>query len=381
MFYSDRFPIMRTLLAPFRTSRAPHVLFIANGNIPTLQLSFLEPLRPIVERKDLVCSVLIERDIKGLQKRGATASTIRRLAPDVVVFCRYSGIEAEAIANAARELGAQIVFHVDDDLLNVPRSLGEKKYQFHSAPERLAAVRYLLEHSDLVYAANARLASSLKQQAKIKRVVTGEVYCASEIMRAPAEGKARRIGYMGIDHSEDLAAIAPAIATVLDLHPSLEFQVFGPMQLPSQLERFGQRITRIEQVHGYSEFKQRLVAAEWDIGLAPLVNTPFNHVKSNTKWVEYTAAGMATVASACPTYEACCDDDCGLLVEGTDPGPWSAALGFLVADVTRRHRVALNAQKRVRSDYSPERLQKQILDVLREAGLALSATPVTVPAR
>ena len=42
---------------------AKRILFVANGFIPTLQLSFFVPLQPLIESGEIVCSVLTELDV------------------------------------------------------------------------------------------------------------------------------------------------------------------------------------------------------------------------------------------------------------------------------------------------------------------------------
>ena len=47
-----------------------------------------------------------------------------------------------------------------------------------------------------------------------------------------------------------------------------------------------------------TEFPDRLMRERFDIALAPLAANPFNEARSNLKFLEYSLAGAATVASA-----------------------------------------------------------------------------------
>ena len=42
----------------------------------------------------------------------------------------------------------------------------------------------------------------------------------------------------------------------------------------------------------------------FDVGLAPLIHTPFNHAKSDIKLLDYLALGILPVVSDCPAYRA-----------------------------------------------------------------------------
>ena len=82
-------------------------------------------------------------------------------APDNIVFSRYSGPHSATIVDWARRNGVPVIYHIDDDLLGVPLELGERKYAYHNAPERLQAVRDLLQQADLVYTSTAVLRQRL----------------------------------------------------------------------------------------------------------------------------------------------------------------------------------------------------------------------------
>ena len=63
----------------------------------------------------------------------------------------------------------------------------------------------------------------------------------------------------------------------------------------------------------------------WHIGLAPLRDTEFNRYKSELKWLEYTALGLAVVASDRAAYAAVQDGVRGRLV-ADNPAAWAEAI-------------------------------------------------------
>lgn len=345
-----------------RSKGCRSVLIIANDLIPTVQLSFLKPLTAAVEANELSIKFWSEKDIRTMSKLGAVALRLKTLAPDIVVFSRYSGIMAREILASCVSSKVPTVYHIDDDLLNVPRSFGEKKYLFHNDPARLGAVRHLLENADLVYAANARLAKHLGNLARIRAIEAGSIYCASDIYRNPNVRPTFRIGYMGFDHAEDFAVATPALDAIMQRFPEVTFAMFGPVPIPATLARFGERIRVIDPVRDYESFRLRLAEEEWDVGLCPLVRSEFNLLKSDTKWVEYTASGMATVASADTIYDACCADGCGVLA-GAAPDDWEGAIAALVQNSDLRLAIAKKAQAKVAEAYSVVALARQIMEV------------------
>ena len=60
---------------------------------------------------------------------------------DLLVLSRFTSASGLEWIGAARDAGVAVVFHIDDDLLAVPESLGEAKYNAYNRPERLQALR------------------------------------------------------------------------------------------------------------------------------------------------------------------------------------------------------------------------------------------------
>jgi len=213
-------------------------------------------------------------------------------------------------------------------------------------------------------------------------ITVGQVYPTSGLMRLPGSGPARRIGYMGgRDHGHDLELVLPGLAAVMRDHPDTTFEIFGAIPIPEILLPFGDRIVPVPPVSDYSQFLQALADRKWDVGLCPLAPIGFNRMKANTKWVEYTACGMAVVASRDMVYDTCAGGGAGLLV---DADGWEGALRALVTEPDLRGDLVRTAQVRLLRQYSRDSLRVQIIgvfdaaaDVLaRRAGSARGLTPL-----
>jgi hypothetical protein len=342
------------------------VLFIANANVPTLQLSFEKPLRSLVERGVLASQLLTEAELRKLggDNEDQVGGDVRRLlsdyAPSLIVFCRYSGPVHAEIVKWARHSGVPILYHIDDDLLAIPEDIGARKHALHNRPERLEAVRTLLKASDLVYASTENLRAKLLEYFPNLPVKAGKIYCSGAALHGPSRHAARRVGYMAsADHAHNLAMIIPAIVTLLDRHDHVGFELFGSISVPAGLERFGDRITKAPPVSDYERFLEEFSARGWDIGICPLVPIPFNRMKANTKWVEYTSAGVAVVASRGMVYDECCAEGCGLLADSSEE--WLAALELLVTDDQARADQIERAQLKLANEYNVAILREQVL--------------------
>lgn len=364
---------------PAATEPPRRVLFIANALLPTLQLSFLKPLAPLVAEGRVQTDILTELDmvdVFGKEFRSEASADwligqCERIAPDVIVCCRYSGPHPRRIARYAQSRGIPLIYHVDDDLLNIPPEIGEKKYLAHNKPNRLLTVRTLMEEATLVYCSNQALKRRFRSQGFTAPMVAGEIYCASRIYRAAQRTPVRRIGYMGFGHEHDFEGVLPALERYLERNSAVELELFGSIPRPDTLARFGSRVSEVPPVRDYGAFRQALADREWAIGICPLVNTPFNAVKANTKWVEYTSSGMAVIASKGLIYDDCAGGGRGILVT---PDEWDAALQALTDDPELRYRMVVQAQAHLALHYSDEKLQRQVLDVLDTAAAMAGGT-------
>ena len=119
-------------------------------------------------------------------------------------------------------------------------------------------------------------------------------------------------------------------------------------------------------------------SAGYDIGLAPMVDDDFHRAKTNNKFREYGASGIAGIYSDVPLYSAWIENDkTGLLVENL-PEAWYAAMVRLIENPSLRQQIAQVARDKVKGLYSEEQFeqewQRQILSVLSQPAPAMPAT-------
>lgn len=356
-----------------RGQRPLRVLFIANGRLPTLDLYFTLPLAKLVETGKVIWTLLTEADLLAKHGKHAAGSTgfarVRQTfddaQPDVIVFCRYSGPHAAFLLQYAQQSGVACLLHLDDDLLNVPIELGEAKFKFHNSPERLAAIRFLLEGSDLIFCSTSVLLRHLQASGFTTPMHSGPVAVGMDILRPATLRRVRKIGYMGFDHDRDFEVALPAIVRYLRRHGDVTLELFGRILRGPALEEFGERVVVLPPIKGYIDFREAFAARDWDIGICPLLDTPFNARKSDLKWAEYTAVGAAVVASAGTIYDECARGDCARLCDNSES--WFQALDELTSHPERRFHLVEQAQRRLALDYSLDRMRTEVMGVLARA--------------
>jgi glycosyltransferase involved in cell wall biosynthesis len=357
-------------------NRPLRILFVANGPLPTLDLYFILPLAQLVDDGKVVWTTITESQLVAENGSLATGNAgwlnMRRrflgAEPDVVVFCRYSGPHAAALLDLAHQHDVPCMLHLDDDMLNVPRELGEAKFNFHNHPDRLAAIRNLLNGCDLVFCSTPVLRDRFADMGFRTPMLVEPIAVGMDILRPAVLRPVRKLGYMGFDHEKDFEIALPAVIRYLRQHPDVTLELFGRIPRGARLEEFGSRVVVIPPIHGYLDFRAAFAAREWDIGICPLEDIPFNARKSDLKWVEYTSVGAAVVATSGTIYDKCGSDGCARLCD--DEESWFRALDELTRDPKARFALVERAQKRLAQEYSLDHMRGQVLGALRATMVA-----------
>ena len=109
--------------------------------------------------------------------------------------------------------------------------------------------------------------------------------------------------------------------------------------LPPGIDRLGPPPNALRSYPGFVHWLSS-VQPGWDIGLAPLLDTPFNACKSPIKAMDYAALGMVALVSDSPVYRGCLADGSAGQLVCNNPAAWYAALDRLVRDPDKRRTIA-----------------------------------------
>ena len=102
----------------------------------------------------------------------------------------------------------------------------------------------------------------------------------------------------------------------------------------------------------YSDYARELQDSDIDIALVPLQDNLFNRCKSNIKWLEYSACGIAGIYSSLSPYSDCIEQGKTGILAGMKGDEWIAALELLIDDPEKRRIIAREAREKVLSSYT-----------------------------
>lgn len=369
----------------FSQEKPLNVLFVANGIIPTLGVSFLHPLSDLIASGCIKDGYLTEVDLKeyaklSVNKRAKMQEHLEQVwtdfQPDLVVSCRYSGPLSAEITTLCNEQNIPFILYLDDDLLNVPKELGPEKYAYHNHPKRTGAIRLSMEQADVIYSSTEELSRKIQSDTCNSNIVTAQIFCAGQEFSTAFDKDSRVFGYMGFGHSYDLDVALDGIVSLLSRRTDVSFELFGTIPKPEVLNQFGSRVKVRPPVRSsYMKFMQIMNELEWAVGITPLADLEFNRFKANTKWVEYSSAGIAVVSSDHLVYRNSLLPDNGLLVSKNED--WGAAIEKLLDDAQLRKSVVFNAQRKIQNSFNQKQLQDQVLELFQRVGINLDITETT----
>jgi glycosyltransferase involved in cell wall biosynthesis len=135
-----------------------------------------------------------------------------------------------------------------------------------------------------------------------------------------------------------MAMIARPVRRFIDTTPGTELHLIGTDFRPT----VGHASARF--THWVKDPADMFGLLDFDIGLAPLTDHPFNHAKSAVKALEYASQGIPVIASDLPPYrDFVTDGVTGFLV--SKEKHWLDRLRLLAADADLRETMGRKARE------------------------------------
>lgn len=237
-----------------------------------------------------------------------------------------------------QEHGIAVVWDTDDDVLHAPRSrelrrvVGGRRQvrRFHELSLEVART------VDLVTTTNETLAEVFRDAGAERVAVIGNHLDRVE----PRLPRRKHVGVLvgivaGVEHAPDVKALklSQVLRELQREHEHLHVVAIGvdlglkERYVHTPKVPFDQLLPRIR---------------EFDIGLAPLADSPFSRSRSDVKLKEYASMGVPWLASPVGPYAAI--DPAAAGGQLVDDADWLDALDALIADP--QHRAALAEQAR-----------------------------------
>ncbi|WP_374318947.1 hypothetical protein [Pseudoxanthomonas kaohsiungensis] len=256
-----------------------------------------------------------------------------RFRPDVVIWNRAALSTREAVdkmASTAQQLGASLIYDLDDNLLAMDEHPERDSYR-----GLIEAVAVSVARAGRVWCSTIPLRDALVSRGAraewMPNALDPSMWTSSvPSIPRPAHhpGHVLQLLYMGTrTHDQDFLLLEEALSRVHRLRPGkfkLTLVGVAAAPLPSH-DWLEHRVPPAHVGASYPAFVHWFIQQrDFDVGLAPLVDTLFNRSKSSIKVLDYAGIGLPTIASNVPAYALDMDGD-RILVDNT-PDRWADIL-------------------------------------------------------
>lgn len=257
--------------------------------------------------------------------------------------------------------GKPVIYEVDDLLLDLPADNHLKSW----AGETVDLFPWLLPRVTAITVSTPLLAKEFSVFNPSVHVIPN--LADTELFQAVVTKKNGPviIGFSGtVTHARDLKKIGEALFRVADRYGDKVAFSFMGLSASEFSSLPGFRFLDFER--DYASYGKALSSSGIDIALVPLQDNNFNRCKSNIKWLEYSACGIAGVYADLPPYNTSIRHGASGVLVDDDPDKWFQAICLLIDHPELRQRIANQAKTEVLSHHSLKR-GSQVLYTLYES--------------
>jgi len=224
---------------------------------------------------------------------------------DVLILQRHCSAAAELLLHEFHRKGKRVILDVDDWLRGIPPYWPAYNTYWHRGQEkpteRLLYHERLARAADMVTCTTEPLAERMRAYNAEVRVVPNCIMWADWDTVIPLERRTDMrpvVGWFGLPYYwESWAHMADPVQRAIE-DTGADLAILGYPEIVHLLSDQTLSHTWIEPMTSMRHFdKMRRMIATFDVGIAWVVDTPFNRCKSPLRALQYGAAGVPIVAS------------------------------------------------------------------------------------
>ncbi|MFA0813006.1 glycosyltransferase family 1 protein [Microbulbifer epialgicus] len=259
-----------------------------------------------------------------------------RLQDSNLIFVRYLPFKWQSLLNKNLEKISGIYFFIDDDLFDW-QAFSSMPFRYQAKIFRYSWLRqrWLKSVGAQLWVSTHYLQNKYVKWApkliKPKPLIDSTESCLTVFYHGSAS------------HQEDIQWLRPVIQEVLKHNPRLTFEVIGN----ASINRLFGSMPRVQVLHpmNWPNYLSMLQKPGRTIGLAPLLDLPFNRARSHTKFFDITQAGAVGIYAAGDIYEKVVYHRKNGLLLAMDPALWVDGILSLAEDDALRESLLAEAKK------------------------------------
>ncbi len=354
----------RIEMSIIKENRLSNVLAVLPSYTPSTVINVQTPLRYLHEHGQINAVIRLENEVTPTEVAAA----------DVMVLCRNTEPIYKPIYDLALRLGVPMIYDLDDNVLAAPK--GSASDHYHNHPTRKAQFEWMLHNAALVrvhspallevvhaYNTNVHLVWAAVDWSLVPAQLPTLSQSPIEIVYAAQKETGQKL----------FPFILPDLQQALSRYGDrirLNFLGFNPAEL-----RGNANVVLQPFESDYAAYFSKFTSYGYAIGLAPMLDDLFHQSKTNIKFRDYGAAGIAGIYTDCSLYRgSVTDGETGLLVSG-GPGSWLPALEKLIENPMLVESLRQKARRFVQDRYNMQTVGAMWVADLQSVQPSASARP------
>lgn len=250
-----------------------------------------------------------------------------------IIFVRYIAPAWVRLIEKVRDSLQALIIFIDDDVFTINASAGMSwRYRFKLAYLSAWRFNWLKQQRAELWVSTPYLCQKYAEW-RPRLVLPSPVSSPCHVLRVFYHGTA--------SHNAEIRWLRPVIAEVLRRNTNIAFEIVGG----DDVYRLYRGLDRVTVIHPmkWSAYQCFLNAEKRHIGLAPLLDTPFNRARSYAKFFGIHSCGAVGIYSENGVFNEIVRHGIDAFVITMEPEAWVNAIVQLVEDNLLRETLFANA--------------------------------------
>lgn len=324
------------------------VLLIYPSMIPSVKLCALEPLLFLQEQGEIILKHYQSSHLK-LEKC---------IWCDVAIYVRGDSEVDVAWAQFMKRNGKYVIYILDDDLINIAPNLTVTEYYQRKSVR--SSIKELIYISDCFLSPSPLLIQKYGHLSKRSAQIEEPCLIAGNPQLFKAETPVK-IGYAGsVDREADLNTLLDTVVKeILELYGDrVRIEFLGAR--PECVEKYS--LTHYPYTNSYEAYQRKMRELNWDIGLAPLSDTPFNNCKHYNKFIEYASFGIVGLYSDVQPYNRIIKSGVNGFLCVNEKSQWVKILSQMIDNPEKLLETRRRTYKQVTENFSVAKIAQQFTE-------------------
>lgn len=280
---------------------------------------------------------------------------------DVLCLIRPNHPSFAKIAEAAKKHDICVIFFLDDDLLHLPKEHADMWW-------RKKGLKQAVYYSDIVVSSSPFICDFYREKANVERKIVIDTAVPKQNIKQhlPNKERIKLVYAAGLAHKKMFDQyIKPILMDLDDKYGDQISLSFMGVHPELNVQDYKMPIYFIDSLP-LAEYRKRIEAENFDIGLAPLITNDFTKCKYFNKFIEYAMFGIVGIYSNTEPYTFVIENgENGLLCDNT-PDDWFNVLSIAIEDKNLITKCRAGSYKTLEKRFDEETITKNFMKDISE---------------